>query len=78
MNKGTITFRLDEDQKKDLEAIALSMDRDRTYVLNEAVRTYIDIHRWQIAHIKEGVSQANAGHFASEKEVTQAFAKWRK
>ena len=78
MNKNTITFRLDAAQKKDLDAIAASLDRDRSYVLKEAVRSYLEIHRWRIAHIKEGLQQAKAGHFASEKDVTEAFSKWRK
>jgi predicted transcriptional regulator len=78
MDKGTISFRLDAAQKKDLDAIAASMDRDRTYVLNEAVRSYIAINRWQMAHIKEGLRQANAGRFVSEKEVSRTFSKLRK
>ena len=78
MNKGTITFRLDPTKMKELDAIAMSMDRDRSYILNQAVSSFLDVHRWQISHIKEGVRQANAGNFASDKEVSAAFSKWRK
>ena len=78
MNKQTITFRLDASKKKAIDAIATGVDRDRSYVLNEAVDNYLQTHQWQIEHIKEGVRQANAGDFAKAPEVSAAFAKWRK
>ncbi len=78
MGKSTITFRVEDDKKEALDEIAEGMNRDRSYVLNEAVSSYIETHRWQIEHIKEGLRQADAGEFASDEEVTAAFAKWRK
>ncbi len=78
MDKTTVTFRIDSDLKDALDAIAEGMDRDRSYVLNEAVSAYLDTHRWQIDHIKEGLRQADAGEFATEAEVAAAFRRWRK
>lgn len=78
MSKETITLRLDAEKKKALDVIAAGIDRDRSYVLNEAIKTYLEIHEWQVEHIKEGLRQANAGRFAGDAEVRAAFAKWRK
>ena len=78
MSKDTVTFRVDSDKKDALDAIAAGLDRDRSYVLNEAIDAYLETHRWQIEHIREGVRQADAGEFASAEEVAAAFAKWRK
>jgi len=78
MNKKTVTFRLDADKKKALDTIASGLNRDRSYVLNEAVMSYLDTHQLQVKHIKEGLHQANAGHFATDAEVTAVIAKWRK
>ena len=50
----------------------------RSYVLNEAVENYLDVRHWQIEHIKKGLRQAEQGHFAKDKDVKAAFAKWRK
>ena len=77
MNKETITFRLDMDKKRALDAIAAGIDRNRSYVLNEAIRTFLETHEWQVEHIKEGLRQANAGRFATGAEVAKAFGKWR-
>jgi predicted transcriptional regulator len=76
--KQAVTFRLEARKRKALDAIAAGLDRDRSHVLNDAVDLYLDVHRWQLAHIQEGLRQANAGDFAAEAEVASAFAKWRK
>lgn len=78
MNKQTITFRIDARKRKALDSIAADLDRDRSYVLNEAIENYLDVHQWQFDHIKKGLRQAESGHFAKDGEVTAAFANWRK
>jgi RHH-type rel operon transcriptional repressor/antitoxin RelB len=78
LNRETISFRLETQKKQALDAVATVLDRDRSYVLNEAIDAYLDVQRWQIEHIKEGIRQADAGEFASEAEVKAAFARWRK
>lgn len=78
MGKTTITFRLDTNKREALDAIADVTDRDRSHVLNEAIDAYLDAHQWQIEHIKKGLRQAQAGQFASDKEVAGAFARWRR
>ena len=76
--KATITFRLDKGKREALDALAEVNDRDRSYVLNEAIDAYLDVQAWQIEHIKKGLKQAETGRFASEKEVAKAFARWRR
>lgn len=74
MRKNTITFRLAADEAKELDAVAASLDRDRSWVLTEAVRAYLELHRWQVRHIQEGIRQADAGIFATQAEVDAAFS----
>ncbi len=78
MGKSTITFRLEQEKRDALDAIAEGTERDRTYVLNEAIEAYLDAHAWQIEHIKKGLRQAKAAKFATEGEVARALARWRK
>ena len=78
MQKNTVAFRLDGGKKRALDSIAKDLDRDRSWVINDAIDAYLETHRWHIEHIKEGLRQAKAGEFASEGEVKAAFAKWRK
>ncbi|MGE5327113.1 MAG: CopG family ribbon-helix-helix protein [Deltaproteobacteria bacterium] len=78
MGKSTITFRLDTAKREALDTIAEINDRDRSYVLNEAVDAYLGVHDWQVEHIKKGLKQAQSGKFAGENEVRKAFARWRR
>ena len=42
-----------------------------------SIINYFSYFDWQREHIEEGVRQAEAGEFASESEVAEAFRKWR-
>ncbi|MBC6423436.1 MAG: CopG family transcriptional regulator [Hormoscilla sp. SP5CHS1] len=75
MSQETITFQIDREKIRELETIATSIDRDRTYVLQAAIDSYLEIHRWQIEEIEKGLLEAEAGDFASEEEVQAVFAK---
>lgn len=78
VSKETVTFRIEAEKREALDAIAELMDRDRSYVITEAIDAYLEVNQWQIEHIKEGLRQADAGEFASDDEVAAAFAKWRR
>ncbi|MUG95219.1 CopG family transcriptional regulator [Scytonema sp. UIC 10036] len=75
MSKENVTFRLDSNKRVTLDAIAAGMDRDRSYVINEAINLYLEIHHWQIEEIHKGIAEADAGDFASEEEVQAVFAR---
>lgn len=70
-----MTFPIDSEKKEALKAIATVMDRDLTYVLNEAITSYLEIYQWLVDEIKKGVAEAEAGDFASDNEVQAVFTK---
>lgn len=78
MEKQTVSFRLDSDKVSALDALADALDRDRTYLLNEAVSAYLDVQQWQIEHIKAAVRQADAGNLLDHQQVKKMAAKWRR
>jgi RHH-type transcriptional regulator, rel operon repressor / antitoxin RelB len=75
MSKDNVTFRLERDKRAALDAIAAGLDRDRSYVLNEAITAYLEIHQWQIEEIQKGIAEAEVEDFASEAEVGAMFSK---
>lgn len=75
MSKENITFRLDSEKKAVLDAIATGIDRDRSYVINEAINLYLEMHQWQIEEIQKGIAEADQSDFASEEEVQAVFAR---
>ncbi len=75
MSKENITFRIDSDKKAALDAIATGMNRDRSYILNEAVAAYLEMYHWQLDEIQKGIAEADAADFASDEEVKATFAR---
>lgn len=78
MEKQTISFRIDSDKVEALDELAENLDRDRTYLLNEAVAAYLDVQQWQIKHIRDSIKQADAGQLISHEDVKKMAAKWRR
>lgn len=76
MAKINVTVRLDTDRIASLDELARLDDRDRSYVIKEAVDSYIRLRRWQIEEIRKALAEAEAGDFAPEGEVETLFAAW--
>lgn len=68
-----ISFITAADKRERLNQIAKAFGTNLSSVVNEAIDQYIDLHEWQLAHIKKGVEAARKGDFASEKEVKDFF-----
>jgi predicted transcriptional regulator len=77
MDKQTISFRLQSDKVSALDALADSLDRDRTYVLNEAVQAYLDLQQWQLDEIRAGLADADAGRVVDHSKIRAIAARWR-
>lgn len=78
MDKQTISFRLDAKKVDALDDLAQALDRDRSYLLNEAVTSYLDVQRWQMEQIKERMSQANPRKLVEHSKVKRLAARWRR
>jgi predicted transcriptional regulator len=77
MDKQTVSFRLDAEKVEALDDLAKALDRDRTYLLNEAVEAYLDVQEWQLEHIRAGIREADAGKLIDHAQVKKLAAKWR-
>ncbi|MBK8191307.1 MAG: ribbon-helix-helix protein, CopG family [Vampirovibrionales bacterium] len=76
VDKEIVTFRLKKDMKEALDEVAASMQRDRSFVLSEAVTLYLDVHQWHIDDARKGLEEAQAGKFASETDVREVLRRW--
>ena len=77
MAKLGISLRIDDDKIDELDNLAKAQKRDRSFVINEAIETYLEINKWQTEHIKASIIQANQGKFSSVNEVDKVLKKWR-
>jgi predicted transcriptional regulator len=74
--KVNVTVRLDQDTVAFLDKLAATEDRDRSYMIKQAVANFVQLHRWQIEEIEKAIKEADAGLFASDEEVEKCFGKW--
>ena len=74
---NTVTIRLEESTKIKLEKLAASTHRTRSFLVAEAIKAYVESNEWQINEIKQAISEAEAGDFATQAEVDAVAEKWR-
>ena len=75
---NTLSFRTENEIKQKLDVIAEQQNRDRSYIINQAIEYYLSLYDWQIEHIMQGVEQVKSQDFANDEEVKSAFDKWKK
>ncbi len=78
MDKQTVSFRLESDKVSALDALANSLDRDRTYLLAEAVQAYLDTQKWHLEQIRAGIAEADAGQVIDHRRVKAMASRWRR
>lgn len=61
------------DQLKDLSEIT---GRTKNFLAVQALRNFIEQESWQIAEIKKGLAEADAGDFATDEEMQALNTKW--
>jgi len=71
----SLSFRTEEEIRNDLDRLAESLDRNRNWVINEAISAYIDLHRWQMKHIEQGARDIEEGRSHSTAEIRARLAK---
>jgi predicted transcriptional regulator len=78
MNKQTVSFRLDEQKLEALDNLSEALDRDRTYLLNEAVAAYLEVQHWHLKQVQESIREADAGKLVDHSKVKRMMAGWRR
>ena len=67
--KGVMTIRIGADLKNKLDRMAKATARTKSYLIEDAIREYLEVNGWQIEAIQEGVRQADAGQLVPHETV---------
>jgi RHH-type transcriptional regulator, rel operon repressor / antitoxin RelB len=73
----TMTVRLEDEVKDRLERLADSTQRSKSFLAAEAIRQFVESNEWQIGEIHAALAEADAGDFASDKDVAALAKKWK-
>lgn len=71
-----VTFRAASETVDELDSLAQAMDRDRTYLLNEAVQSYLARERRFRAMVEEGLHASERGDLVDDEQVDAKIDSW--
>jgi predicted transcriptional regulator len=72
-----ISFRAAADTIDTLDSLAAAQDRPRSYLINEAITNYIELHAYQDALVRMGLEEMRKGHVVSHEEVVKRLKRTR-
>ena len=67
----TISFRADSENIAALDELATAQDRPRSYLINEAITNYIELHAYQDELVRKGLEDVRAGRVVSHEDVVK-------
>ena len=70
-SEKTISFRAVAEKIDTLDALASAQDRSRSYLINEAIANYIELHAYQDALVRKGMEEMRKGRVVSHEEVVK-------
>jgi|APFre7841882630_1041343.scaffolds.fasta_scaffold03945_4 predicted transcriptional regulator len=69
MADSTITIRTNPEIAKKITALAEAMERSRNWVIEDALKQYIEMQVWQIEGIKDAMAAMDRGQGIAHEDV---------
>jgi len=70
-NEKTISFRALADKIDALDSLAAAQDRSRSYLINEAITNYIELHAYQDALVRKGMEEMRKDRVVNHEDVVK-------
>ena len=74
-SEKTISFRADAGKIDELDSLAEAQDRPRSFLINEAITNYIELHAYQDALVRKGLEDIRKGRVVSHDDVVTRIRK---
>lgn len=68
-SEKTVSFRAVAETIDTLDALATAQDRPRSYLINEAIANYIELHAYQDRLVRKGLEEMRKGRVLRHSEV---------
>lgn len=69
MATEAFTVRAESNLVNQLDHLADTLDRSRNYLVNQALKEYLEQHAWQIEKIAKGIAAADRGELVDHDVV---------
>ncbi len=74
-SEKTISFRADAEKIDALDSLAVAQDRSRSYLINQAIANYIELHAYHDALVTKGLEEMRRGAVVSHEAVLKRLKK---
>lgn len=73
-----ISFRIHAEKVDALERLAKATDRPRSWHIEQALDSYLDVQAWQIAEIEKSIAEMDAGEGIAHEKIKNELLNWGK
>ena len=70
------TVRIDDDILGRIDSLANALSRSRSWVINQAIKRFLDYEEWFVQEVKDGLREIERGEIATDDQVADRFRKW--
>ncbi len=71
-----ISLRISEQKAREIETLAKSTDRSKSWLLEQALDAYLETQTWQVARIEQGLAEIERGEAVAHGEVAEWLSGW--
>ena len=73
-----ISIELEPDVDAQLSSVAETLHRPRAWVVEQAIKEFLDLQSWQMAAIQQGLDEADAGKLIPHEDIVRWVESWGK
>ena len=71
-----VSVRLQAELNAQVTAIAHSLDRPKSWIIEQAIKDFVAVQTWQMAALDEGIRAADAGRMVAHDDVAAWVRSW--
>jgi predicted transcriptional regulator len=71
-----VSVRLDSELNDQIAAIAVALDRPKSWIIEQAVKDFVALEAWRLAAIDEGIKAADDGRVVAHEDVVAWVRSW--
>ena len=72
----TISCRIPSDRAAEWDLLSRRTDRSRSWHVEQALFSYLDLQAWQVGEIEQSIAEMDAGLGISHEEIKEELANW--
>ena len=74
----TLSVRIDNNTKKQLEVLAKRARRSKSFLAAEAIAAFVEAESWQLDEIQAGLGELDEGRALAHQDVSKWLRSWGK